>query len=128
VAETALVADDIQMGRRAAEAFDSFGPEARALFWFYMVEAGEWRLVVATPVVDEAGPKAAYTQIAKTLDREGIADELPLRRVSAMGADDPLVALLRKGIRTGPGISGIRFSNNVINGVHIDDAYIYRMQ
>ena len=40
--------------------------------------------------------------------------------------DAPVVALLRTAIRTGPGISGIRFKNNVIDGTLIEDAYIYR--
>jgi hypothetical protein len=41
--------------------------------------------------------------------------------------NDPLVLLLRKAIVTGPGISGIRFTSNSVNGTFIDDAYIYRL-
>ena len=36
-----------------------------------------------------------------------------------------MVRLLRKVIKTGRKVSGIRFTNNVINGTVIDDAYIY---
>ena len=36
--------------------------------------------------------------------------------------DAPNVSLLRVAVETGPGISGIRFTNNVIDGAVIDDA------
>jgi hypothetical protein len=38
-----------------------------------------------------------------------------------------MITLLRVALRTGPGIGGIRFSSNVINGTLIEDAYIYRL-
>jgi hypothetical protein len=40
----------------------------------------------------------------------------------------PLLQLLKGAIQTGPGINGIRFSRNMINGTYIDDAFIYRLQ
>jgi hypothetical protein len=38
-----------------------------------------------------------------------------------------MVASLRSAVRTRPGIDGIRVTNNVINGLVIEDAYIYRL-
>ncbi len=126
--QTVLVDSEIVLGKKAAEAFDKSGPPAQCVFWLYAADAGEWRLTVVTRVVDDDGPRAAYSRIARALDDNGLADSLPLRRVTAMETQAPLVQLLRRAVRTGPGITGIRFTNNVINGVHIDDAYIYRMQ
>lgn len=41
---------------------------------------------------------------------------------------DPLVRTLAIGLRTGPtDVGEIRFSNNVINGQVIEDAFIYRL-
>ena len=37
------------------------------------------------------------------------------------------VRLIRKAVGSGAKISGIPFTGNSINGVYIDDAYIYRM-
>ena len=126
--QTALVDREIVLGQKAAEAFDKSGPPAQCVFWLYAADAGEWRLTVATQVMDDDGPKEAYARIARALDDNGLTDRLPLRRVTAMETQAPLVQLLRQAVPTGPGITGIRFTNNVINGVHIDDAYIYRMQ
>jgi len=47
--------------------------------------------------------------------------------ITVVKDNDPLVVLLRKAISTGLGISGVRFTNNSINGTFIDDAYIYRL-
>ncbi len=44
-----------------------------------------------------------------------------------MDADADLVRLLRVALKTGGGLSRIRFSKNVINGHFIDDALIYRV-
>ena len=126
--QTTMVNDDLEVGRQAVEAFDELGPTAKCAFWFYRSESGEWRFVVATPVVDRDGPREAYAEIAKTLGQKDLLEKLPLTRVAAVGTRDPLVQLLRTVVRTGPKISGIRFQKNVINGVHIEDAYIYRMQ
>jgi len=40
--------------------------------------------------------------------------------------DARIVELIRKAVRTGPAVSGIRFKNNVVDGTLIDDVYIYR--
>jgi hypothetical protein len=37
----------------------------------------------------------------------------------------PLIQTIATMVNTGPGISGIRFSDNTINGIRISDAYIY---
>ncbi len=94
----------------------------------YFPESDRWRFVVASPEVRVRGPHAAYRKI------EALARKFPdAAKVFAPGDltvvkdNDPLVVLLRKAISTGSGISGIRFTNNSINGTFIDDALIYRL-
>ena len=49
-----------------------------------------------------------------------------MERIGLLAPDDQLLGLLGGAIQTSPNsISGIRF--NVINGVLISDAYIYRL-
>jgi hypothetical protein len=64
------------------------------------------------------------TVISKFSDELG---ELSLNHITLAKPDSPLVKLLRVAIRTGGGISGIRFKSNVINGTVIEDAYVYRL-
>ena len=51
---------------------------------------------------------------------------LYLRQITAVSPKDELVGRLRKAVRTGPGISSVRFTDNVIDNVLIEEAYIYR--
>ncbi len=123
-----LTQEMIDAGRQLLELIDRQSFRAPACFWFYFPESDRWRLVVASPEVRIRGPHAAYQKI------EALARRVPnAAKVFAPGDltvvkdTDPLVVLLRKAVSTGPSISGIRFSNNSINGTFIDDAYIYRL-
>ncbi len=122
--KAALVEKDIEFGRKVTEDLDRSNIPVTGSLWFYNPEASEWRLIVATPFVDERGPKAAYVAIQRALK----AIDLPLRNVSVISPNDRLIRLLRTVVRTGRKISGIRFTHNTINNVFIEDVYIYRLQ
>ena len=50
-----------------------------------------------------------------------------LSDIGLLRTDAPIIRSLRTAINTGGGIAGIRFTNNVVNGNLIEDAYIYRV-
>ena len=124
---SALVDRKIERGKRLIKKLDDSGFPVTAAFWYYFPQAEQWRLVIASPMVESQGRQAAYTEIHK-IQRRGL--RLPLLSVSeitAVSHRDPIVKLLGTAVRTGPGIAGIAFSRNVINGIYIEDAYIYRL-
>jgi hypothetical protein len=123
----ALVDSDIEIGQSAVEALAKEGVPAPAALWLYESEAGEWRLLIATPIVDKDGPLEAYKRIQRALVSNDLADRLPLSRVAVVSPKLPLVTLLRKALKTGPGIHRIRFTNSTIKNVLIEDALIYRL-
>ena len=90
---------DIQKGEAVVRALDEAGLEVRAASWLRLAEAPDWRLVLAMPLVDKEGPRAGYGAIRKTLARPRD---------------------LRKAI------ADIRVSDNIVDGVLVQDAYIYR--
>jgi hypothetical protein len=100
-----------------------FGVEAA--FWLLESEDVEWRLVLATPLVDRLGPSQTYERL-RALLKQMRQVTITIRDVTLTSPRDSLVRLMKAAIRTGPGISGIRFSRNTINGHYIHDAYIYR--
>jgi len=126
--KTILVEKNIEEGRRLLVALDSADFGALAALWSYVTEDEEWRFMVASPVIDEKGPKESYALIQETLARLSPASDISLKQISVVSPTHNLVKLLRVAIRTGPGISGIRFTGNTVNNVFIEDAYIYRMQ
>lgn len=119
----------IKAGADLTKSLDELGWPVNASLWFYFSDENQWRLIVASPAVEAEGPKKAYGHVLAALKKvpEG-PSKLNLQDISVLELNHPLISLLRISINTGPGISGIRFSKNVINGQMIDDAYIYRLQ
>ena len=123
-----MVDSDIKDGERLIKALDESQFEVRAAMWFYMTDSDEWLLLIASPYVEENGPKKSYNFIQKELAKFTPPSEISLKNISVLSPNHDLISLLRIAIRTGPGISGIRYTRNVVNNRLIEDAYIYRMQ
>lgn len=124
--KTTLVDENIDEGRRLIEGLDREGFRVDAAMWFYLTDTSEWRLFIASPIVDQEGPKKAYGFIQSVLGKLSPTSQISLKDISAISPNHNLIRLLKIAIRTGPGISGIRFTKNVINNTLIEDAYIYR--
>lgn len=124
---TTLVGPDVEAGKLITKALDDSAIPLNAALWFYDEDASEWRLILATSAVDAVGPQKTYGMIQKVMKKLGDQIDLPLRKISAVSPTAPLIRLLRSAVKTGHGISGIRFTHNTINGVFVEDAYIYRL-
>jgi len=99
-----------------------------ASLWLYIPENNSWRFIIASPEIRTQGPKKAYKQVQTAISKmPENQPKIPLKDITVVDSNDPLISLLRGTIKTGDGISGIRFTHNVINGVLIEDAYIYRI-
>jgi len=126
-----LVDADMKAGEALLGKLDEAKFDIKAAFWFYLSEPEEWRLFLASPLVDEKGPREAYKQVQSQLPKlkEELEQdyELSLQNISVVSPNDNLIKLLKTAIKTGPGISHIRVARNVINNVLIEDAYIYRV-
>jgi len=126
--ETNLTKEMIETGATLVRKLDEQGLRPDAALWLYFPEVQQWKLVIAELKVGTLGPKEIYRKVQQVLEKS--ANEitgLSLDDVALARPDAPIIVLLRVAIRTGPGISGIRFTNNVINGTLIEDAYIYRL-
>lgn len=123
-----LTSDMIAAGAQLIGALDKLNVLVKGAFWFLLPEQHVWRLIVVSSEVAVSGPKALYRRIRTAISKSQHAGPVVATKdVAVMDTRDPLYGLLRGAIATGPGISGIRFSRNVINGQLIEDAYIYRV-
>ena len=122
-----LVNSDIQAGKKLVEVLDKSKFLLEGALWFYSSESAEWHLLLVTKLVDIIGPKKAYIIVWEALNDLRSEIGFSLERISVLSPKDKLIQLLRKAIRTDKGISEIRFSKNTINGVFIEDAFIYRL-
>lgn len=123
-----LTSDMIKSGELLIAALDELNLSVKGAFWLLLPDQHVWRLIIASPEVRLHGPKAVYRKIAAALHRlPGEVMPIGTKDISVVEDKNPMLVLLRTAISTGPGISGIRFSRNVINGQLIEDAYIYRI-
>jgi len=128
VVKESLSSEMISAGAELTRRLDEARFIVSASLWFYIPEINTWRFIIGTPEVRTNGPKKAYKQVQSVVSK--MPEDQPkilLKDITVIDSNDPLVALLRIAIRTGDGISGIRFTHNAINGVVIEDAYIYRI-
>jgi hypothetical protein len=124
----ALVDRDIEEGRRLIQALDQAGIPVVAALWNFLPEESAWRLLIASPKVSEAGPRAAYVAIQDVLLESRIG--LPLRRISAVGPDDPLITELRifAGTDPAPFIGSMYLQKTVIGKTYVEGTYVYRAE
>jgi hypothetical protein len=119
----------ISAGERLARHLNESALPITALLWFYTPEDNNWRFVVGSPAVRDRGPKVVYQEIRQIVSQ--LPDDGPsvsLDDIFVIDSQEPLLQLLRTAAVTGDNISRIRFSRNVINGVLIEDAYIYLLK
>jgi hypothetical protein len=120
--------DMITGGERLARRLNDSQLQIDAMLWFYSPESNSWRFIIATPEVKEYGPRSVYQKIRRIISEIPQEDRtVEFDDIVVVDSHDPLIQLLRTAIRTGPDLSRIRFSRNVISGVLVDDAVIYKM-
>lgn len=129
VVTESLSEEMISAGADLTRQLDDAGFNVSASLWLFNAESGGWRLMISSPEVKTRGPKWAYKRIQSVIARMHDGQtKIPLKDITVIDSDDPLVKLLGATVRTGEEISAIRFTRNVINGVPIEDAYIYRIR
>lgn len=123
--QSLLVTPQIDGGRRLLGALDAEGFPVTAALWFYLPDAERWRYVVATPLVDERGPLETYTRIQSVLGPLTAETGISLDDIAAVSPRDPVIRTLGAFVAVaGP---GTRIQHSIFGGVHIADAYIYRL-
>ena len=123
-----LTEDMITTGEHVVRALDKLNVLVKGAFWLLLPEQRVWRLIVASPEVETLGPKAVYRKVDAALKRlPSDVQPISTRDITVLEDSNSLVQLMRAMIRTGPTISNVRMSRNIVNGQLVEDALIYRM-
>jgi hypothetical protein len=95
----------------------------------YWLTAGNGKfIIIDSPSVREDVPKKVYQKIQSALHKKDKNElTISLKDISVIEDNNLLISLLQTFIKTGDGVSGIRFSKSTINGHFIEETYIYRM-
>jgi hypothetical protein len=128
VVKEPLTSEMIEAGKNLIERLDEEQFNVTSSFWWYTVDVGEWRLVIASPVVDTHGPKAAYEQVLRVLsDMPQVSSLVSLRNIAILSPREHVVRLIGSFTQTPPdNFASIRISRSWINNQKVEDAYIYR--
>lgn len=129
VVKEPLTADMVDAGEELTRKLDDLRVPTTAALWLFDPEINDdWRLLFASPDVDEKGRRHVYGQIYLALEQLGDkAAAIPFLAIGLLEADAELVRRLRTAVRTGEDISRIRFRKRVADGHYIEDALIYRV-
>jgi len=118
----------ISSGEKLTRLLDKNKFPVSASLWFFLTDSNGWRIIIASPEVRTNGVRAAYKRVQQIISKS-VSDgpRIQLKDITLVGPSDPLISLLKVALKTDKGISGTRFSKNMINGVLIEDAFIYRL-
>ena len=126
MATPALVNADVEMGLELLEMLDKASFPVTGAVWIYSPEKEEWRLLIRTPKA-EKNLLGALHEVATTMDANGdLRSRIDLSRIKLVPPADKVLAAMGSTVRA-EGISTIRFVRNMIDGILIDDALIYRL-
>ncbi len=100
---------------------------ANGALWLLRPEAGEWHFVVATPRVDEVGPRKAYEELSG-ITRGIPADSSKLLKIELISPRQPFYEALRSVFGNTASVEGARLGGTQIGGRYINDAYLYEIR
>ncbi|WP_130227621.1 hypothetical protein [Bradyrhizobium sp. Leo121] len=126
MAAAVLVDADIDMGSELVRILDEARFPVTGAAWIFFPDVEEWRLVIRTPKAEKNLQQALLEMAVALDDRGDLRKRLDLSRVKLVPPQDKMLAAMGSIIKV-DGISTIRFSRNLINGVLIDDALVYRL-
>jgi hypothetical protein len=122
-----LVDIDIAAGDRVLQILDHAGIKVNVAMWLYSSEFEAWRLYIASPLVDTEGPKEAYVRLLSAL-RSSDPDLATAVTITLVSPKETLIRGLKRAFGTTRRVHGMRLGSNVIDGVFIEQAYVYRIK
>jgi hypothetical protein len=125
--QATLVGLDIEAGRRILRHLDEASFKVSVAFWLFSSDRQDWRLWIATPVVDKVGKRDAYLRLGDIL-RAAEPELLIHPGVHLVSPKEKLIRSLRRIFGKTASVEGMRLGNNLIDGIFIEDAYVYRIR
>jgi hypothetical protein len=112
---------DLEGGRVLVEQLQQVGFPLDAALWYLDPAAEEWRLLLASPLVEQQGRRQAYEHVEQLLRRLQLP-LLDLNRIVVLTPGEPLIQALRSasGLRGGTWLTHDRFDS-----ILIERAYLY---
>ena len=134
--QDSVVNEQTESGKRLIAKLNDEGFEVRVAFWARLTDEEKWYLYLASPFVDENGPKVAYGRVFDVMQEMtdvwidpfeirviGINDSLTQGALAAMKPKVPDSPFAVRNPKPYPGMT--RFVGSSLGGVSIVGAFIY---
>lgn len=123
-----LTEEMIKSGGQLLRKLDEAQMPITHALWFFYSEQSKWQLLFSCPIYEQMGPKAIFRIINEqnsTFSKDDYV--VPLNSIGLLSVNNSLLQVLNMLIATEPkSISNIRMTNNAVNGIYLEDMYIYR--
>jgi hypothetical protein len=127
VDKVALVNFDIETGEKVIDALDRDGKEPKVALWAKLPEYEDWRLVIASDRIAQAGSLSGYAQINNAMEKAGISTA-KRPKVFLRPMDKPFIKALRRVFAKTADTYGMRLGGQVFGDQYLEDAFVYRIR
>ncbi len=118
----------IEEGKQLLMELDKQEMQIDVAMWFYIAENNIWRFVISSSLFNNKSGQEIYADFVDKFKDTKQVNNIGLENITLVTNNNNLIMLMKNAIKTDKkSISSIRFTSNTINGVLIDDAYIYRL-
>ncbi|OCR00321.1 hypothetical protein BCD67_25310 [Oscillatoriales cyanobacterium USR001] len=124
-----LVDQEIQDGKRLIDALNQAGLSVNSALWLYLPEKETWRLMLTSPIFDKEGSLKTYKEIISVFGKVQPELKINWMNLVAVSPQHKLIQGLRKLQKDWNfNLLGKRLTNNTVNHIYVDDAYIYQIE
>lgn len=122
-----LVTFDIENGERVVDALDKAGKPPNVAIWAKLPDYEDWRLVIASELLDQSSSHAGYSEINEAIRKAGI----PFHRkptIFLRPMDNPMIQALRSAYASMSDNYGMRLGSQMFGDKYLEDAVVYRIR
>lgn len=121
-----LLNSDVEFGEKVLDTLDAAGFPVSAALWLRRGDEENLSLLLASPLYDKLGMSKANLQMVTAIIA-GKQDwmRVPLRLT---GTRDPLIRDLRRIFGKTESVKGMRLGSQMLGGIWVDEAYVYRLR
>jgi hypothetical protein len=119
-----LVDTLIEDGRRLVSQLIEDGMTVLAACWVKSADEPRWTLYIATPLIDQEGPLAAYREVVRVLRSLG-ETELSTSDIVLIGEKHPITSDVLSILRRHSGINPTWTRRPSLGGFPIEEVYVY---
>jgi hypothetical protein len=123
--QATLVNFDVDAGARVLGALDEAHIKVAVALLMASSDDDDWRLVLASPSLDQAHMLKAYERVAEILQTR-FSQLLP--PILILPTKDPFVKELRRLFGNAANVNGMRLGGQTIGNRFVSNAYVYRIQ